>query len=139
MSDFWLKFFLFLLIYGLLIFFFNRVMRKWLKVKKKKLFSYNHLNKKHKKVDWIIRITFVILIIVGGFYNAIQNPLERIWFLETHIVVFAFILASETVRAVMEKRYAENRNDYKYTLSQLGFISLSLLLIFTTNFFGLFN
>jgi signal transduction histidine kinase len=139
MSDFWLKFFLFLLIYGLLIFFFNRVMRKWFKVKKKKLFSYNHLNEKHKKVDWIIRITFVILIIVGGFYNAIQNPLERIWFLETHIVMFAFILASETVRAVMEKRYAENRNDYKYTLSQLGFISLSLLLIFTTNFFGLFN
>jgi hypothetical protein len=114
-------------------------MRKWFKVKKKKLFSYNHLNEKHKKVDWIIRITFVILIIVGGFYNAIQNPLERIWFLETHIVMFAFILASETVRAVMEKRYAENRNDYKYTLSQLGFISLSLLLIFTTNFFGLFN
>ncbi|MFD2681801.1 DUF4181 domain-containing protein [Bacillus seohaeanensis] len=139
MSDFWLKFFLFLLIYGLLIFFFNRVMRKWFKVKKKKLSSYNHLNKKHKNVDWIIRITFVILIIVGGFYNAIQNPLERIWFLETHIVVFAFILASETVRAVMEKRYAENRNDYKYTLSQLGFISLSLLLIFTTNFFGVFN
>jgi signal transduction histidine kinase len=139
MGDFWLKFFLFLLIYGLLIFFFNMVMRKWLKVKKKKLFSYNHLNEKHKKVDWIIRTTFAILIIVGGFYNAIQNPLERIWFLETHIVMFAFILASETVRAVMEKRYAENRNDYKYTLSQLGFISLSLLLIFTTNFFGLFN
>jgi formate hydrogenlyase subunit 3/multisubunit Na+/H+ antiporter MnhD subunit len=139
MDSLWLKFILFITSYALLIFLFNKGMRKWFKVKKKKLFSYHHLNGKHKKIDWMIRITFVILIFVGGFYNATLPPLDRMWFLETHILLFVFVLLSETVRAIMEKRYAENRNDYKFTISQLAFLSFSLLLIFSTDFFWVFK
>ncbi|MGM0852488.1 MAG: DUF4181 domain-containing protein [Bacillota bacterium] len=139
MDQFWLRFFLFIASYGLLIFLFNKGMRKWFKVKKKKLFSYHHLNEKHKKIDWMIRITFATLIVVGGIYNATQPPLERIWFFETHILLIVSVIVSETIRAVVEKRYAENRNDYKFTISQLVLLSLSLLLIFSTDFFGLFD
>ncbi len=114
-------------------------MRKWLNVEKKKWFSYNHLNEKHKKLDWMIRITFLLLLLISFFYNVTQDPFDRIWYLETHILLFVFIIASETVRAVMEKRYADNRNDYKFTISQLAFIALSILLFYTTNFFGLLN
>ncbi|MGF3104436.1 DUF4181 domain-containing protein [Rossellomorea sp. DUT-2] len=139
MDPFWLKFILFIAGYALLIFLFNKGMRKLFNVKKKKIFSYHHLNEKHKKIDWTIRITFALLIVVGGFYNATQSPLERIWFLKTHILLIVLILLSETVTAVMEKRYAENRNDYKFTISQLVFLSLSVLLIFSTDFLGLFE
>jgi Domain of unknown function (DUF4181) len=41
----------------LLLFSFNILARKWFKVEKKKLFSYNHVNEKHKKIDWIIRLS----------------------------------------------------------------------------------
>ncbi|RBP06204.1 DUF4181 domain-containing protein [Rossellomorea aquimaris] len=139
MDQFWLKAFLFIASYALLIFLFNKGMRKWFKVKKKKHFSYHHLNKKHKWIDWTIRITFAILIVIGGFYNATQPPLERMWFFETHVLLIVLFTLSETVTAVMEKRYAENRNDYKFTISQLVFFSLSLLLIFSTDFFGVFD
>jgi|GEM_PF-4072291 hypothetical protein len=44
MDALWLKFILFITSYALLIFLFNKGMSKWFKVKKKKLFSYHHLN-----------------------------------------------------------------------------------------------
>jgi cytochrome bd-type quinol oxidase subunit 2 len=139
MDQLWLKFILFIVSYALLIFLFNKGMRKWFKVKKKKLFSYHHKNKKHKQLDWTIRITFAALIVVGGIYNATLPPLERMWFLETYILLIAFVIVSGTVTAVMEKRYTENRNDYKFTISQLAFLSLTLLLFVSTDFFGLFD
>ena len=50
---------LFLTIVITLFLLFNAVMRNWLKIEKKKLFSYNHINEKHKKIDWTIRIVFL--------------------------------------------------------------------------------
>jgi hypothetical protein len=135
MDQLWLKFILFIVSYALLIFLFNKGMRKWFKVKKKKLFSYHHKNEKHKKLYWTIIITFAALIVVGGIYNATLPLLERMWFLETHILLIAFVIVSETVTAFMEK----NRNDYKFTISQLAFLSLTLLLFVSTDFFGLFD
>jgi Domain of unknown function (DUF4181) len=139
LESFWLKFFLLLGILSLLIYLFNKIMRKWLKVEKKKFFSYNHVNNKHKKIDWIIRISFLVILIISTTINIIriQKGNEEIWFLETHVLVFAFIIVSETARAIMERKYAENRNDYLFTINQLVFVSILLLVTFTTNFFGL--
>ena len=139
MNHFLLKSFLFLSIYALLIFLFNIGMRRILNVKRKKRFSYNHLNDRHKKMDWVIRITFVILIVVGGFYNTFNlGPENKVWYLESYMLLFGFVLVSETVRAVFEKRHAENPNDYKFTLSQLTFLTVTLVLFYTTEFFGIF-
>jgi hypothetical protein len=137
LDSVFLKFILILVIYGLLIYSFNKVLRKWLKVEKKKMFSYNHLNNRHKKIDWTIRIAFLVILIISLVIRAIRINLESIWFLETYVLVFVFIIVSETARAIMEWKYAENRNDYIFTTIQLVFISILLLLTFTTNFFGL--
>ena len=131
------KLILLLSIFGLFLFFFNKVLRKWLNVEKKKLFSYGHVNDKHKKIDWTIRIIFIVFLFIGFFTNVKREPLEHIWFLETHILLFVFIIASESARVIMEKRYAENRNDYIFSTIQLVIISIFLLSVFTTDFFGL--
>ncbi|MEK5069172.1 DUF4181 domain-containing protein [Sporosarcina sp. FSL K6-1508] len=138
-SSFWLNFFLFLLLIGLLMFLFNAIVRKILKVKKKKAFSYNHLNEQHKKIDWTIRIVFVVAIIVGGIINASRLPLIPILFLEPYFLLFIVIFLTEIVTAFMEWKYAENRNAYIFTVLQLIFMAILLLSIYITDFFGLFG
>ncbi|WP_404451812.1 DUF4181 domain-containing protein [Virgibacillus necropolis] len=139
---FWLKLVLILAIILVLLVSFNEVMSKWLKVEKKKLFSffsYNHVNEKHKKVDWTIRITFIVIIILGYFINSMSNPMESNWFFEPWFLLFILIVVSETARAIMEWKYAANRNAYILTISQLVFIIILLTSMFTTNFFGWFG
>ncbi|WP_286166413.1 DUF4181 domain-containing protein [Bacillus sp. E(2018)] len=130
-----MKFLFIISIYGLLVFTFNKIIRKWLKVEKKKLFSYNHLNRSHKKIDWTIRIASVFILIISSIINIYRT--EKLWILESYVLVFLFIIVSETVRAVMEWRYAENKNDYLYTMIQLAFVILFLLMVYNTNLFGL--
>jgi hypothetical protein len=139
LEHFWLKVFLLIALYSLLIYLFNKLTMKWLNVEKKKFFSDNHVHNNHKKIDWIIRITFLVILIISAIINImrIQKGLEKIWFLETYVVLFIFIIVTEAARALMERKYAENRNDYKFTIVRLMFISTLLLLTFTTNFFGL--
>ncbi|WP_233569871.1 DUF4181 domain-containing protein [Falsibacillus albus] len=117
----------------------NYLLRKWLKVKRKKLFSYNHLNEKHKKIDWTIRIITIVLLVIGTTINATRIPTEQFWFLQTYFILFMMIFSTETTRAIMEKKYAENRNDYLYTTFQLIFASILVISIFTTDFWGFFS
>ena len=137
MGEVFVKLILVLSIYGVCLFLINKFTRKWLNVEKKKLFSYNHVNDKHKKIDWIIRITCVFFLTIGFFINASRDFVKPIWFLEAHIILFAFIIVSEIVRIIMEKRYAENKNDYIFSAIQLVVGSIFLLSVFLTNFFGL--
>ena len=136
-EDVIVKLILVLSIFGLILFFINKALRKWLNVEKKSFFSYGHVNDKHKKIDWTIRILTVVFLSIVFLTNVIRDPLEPIWFMQTHILLFFFIITIETVRVIMEKRYAENRNDYIFSAIQLAVISILLLLLITTNFFGL--
>lgn len=136
-SAFWLKFFLFMLVLSLVMFLFGVVARRMLKVKRKKLFSHNHLNDTHKKIDWTIRITFIVAIIIGGIINISRFPLRPILYLEPYFLGILLVYLSEIVRAVMEWKHAENRNDYIFTIAQLIFITFILIILFTTRFFGL--
>lgn len=128
-----------LFIFGLILFFFNRVLRRRLKVEKKKLFSYGHVNEMHKKIDWSIRILFLVFIFIGLFINVTRDPLEPIWFLESYVLLFSLLFITEIVRIIIEKKYAENKNDYIFTTIQLVILSLFVLLVFLTDFFGLLN
>ena len=114
-------------IYGICLFLINNFASKWLKVKKKKFFSYDYVNDKHKKIDWIIRITFVSFIIIGGFININRDSLNTLWSLQAAILIFASIIVSEIVRIIMEKIYSENKNDYIFTAIQLVVTSIFLL------------
>ncbi|MCZ8533198.1 DUF4181 domain-containing protein [Psychrobacillus psychrodurans] len=134
---FWLDLLILLVIVISLLTLFNTVMRKWLKVEKKDFFSYNHMNAKHKKIDWTIRILFLVSMFLGLFINVRRDPLEGFWFLETWFLMIIFIVVSETVRAMMEWKHAVNKKDYIFTISQLVFGVVLLLSVFKTNFFGL--
>lgn len=118
---------LMVVIYGICLFLINKFTSKWLNVKKKKLFSYDYVNDKHKKIDWIIRITFVFFLIIGAFINISRDSLNTLWSLQAAILIFASIIVTEIVRIIMEKIYSENKNDYIFTAIQLVVTSIFLL------------
>lgn len=134
---FWLKLIFVVVIFSLLLIIFGSVMRRWLKVEKKKLFSHNHVNDKHQKIDWTIRIIFIVFIILGSFINVTRDYSERIWFLEPWYLLFGLTILSESVRVLMEWRYSDNKNAYIFTLSQLVFGMILVISILTTKFFGM--
>lgn len=112
-------------------------MRRWLGVEKRKAFSHNHVNDKHKKIDWSIRLFFIAMMVIGGFINVTIIPREPYLFLQPWFLLFVLIFITETVRAVMEKRYAKNPNAYIFTVYQLVFTLILLILLYTTDFFGI--
>ncbi|GAB3802694.1 DUF4181 domain-containing protein [Virgibacillus kimchii] len=135
---FWLKLILVIGITLLVVTGFQALMSKWLKVENKKLFSYNHINDKHRKLDWTIRITFLTLLLFGFFYNISVEPYDTVWFLEPWFLLIIFIVFSQVARATMEWKYAENRKAYMFTLSELLFFGVVFIFFINTNFFGLF-
>ena len=126
-GEFFARLILMVSIYGICLFLINKLTSKWLNVKKKKFFSYGYINDKHKKIDWIIRITFVFFIVIGGFINISRDSLNNLWSLQAMILIFASIIVSEIVRIIMEKIYSENKNDYIFTAIQLVVTSIFFL------------
>lgn len=138
-SFFWLKLVLLLVGVFCVISFFNIVTNRLLKVKGKSWFLAERINRQHYKLDWLVRIIFIGLMIIGFFVNSYRNPLERIFFLEPYFLLFTLIFATELLTAIMEWKYESNRNTYKATLIQLLFMMALVILIYSTNFFGLFE
>ncbi|QFG00079.1 DUF4181 domain-containing protein [Psychrobacillus glaciei] len=134
----WLKLIFVIVIFLILFIIFGSFIRRWLKVEKKKRFSHNHVNDKHQKIDWTIRIIFIAFIILGSFINVTRDYTERIWFLEPWYLLFGLTILSEAVRALMEWKYSDNKNAYIFTLSQLVFGMILAISILRTNFFGMF-
>ena len=124
------KLFLLIFICVVCVLLVSKFTSRWLNVEKKKIFSYNHVNDTHKKIDRIIRITFIIFLFIGLFINFGRDPLRPIWFLEPHIMIFALIMVTEIVTIIMEKRYAENKNDYIFSTIQLVVVSIFILLAY---------
>lgn len=137
MEHFLTNLILILAIFGLVLFFVNKFLRKWLNVEKKELFSNHFVNEKHKKMDWTVRITFIVVMLVGFFFNVSEDPSKHIWLLQPHVLMLGLIIVTELVRIIMEKRYAANKNDYIFTAVQLVVISTFLIAMFSTDFFGL--
>ncbi len=100
---------------------FNMIMRKVLSVERRKFFSYNFVNDFHKKGEWILRISFVIIYILIAAFDAIN----QFFF----YAVIGFGVSLSGFRAIIEKKYAENPKDYLYTLSELGFAMVVITII----------
>ena len=122
---------------------FNYTIRKLLGVERKKWFSYNHINERHKKLDWYLRIAFIILIMFLSFLPLYNTELlnHRYWYLLPGISAFIFLIISELLRAFMEWKYAENKKAYIATIIELCFalcfaISITIWII-TTYFTGI--
>lgn len=105
-----------------MIFLLNMLLRKILGVEKRKRFSNNYVNEKHQKIDWTIRMVMVFVVVIAAIFSFHSIQIYMIFL----FVIFGAI--QETVRAVMEKKYAENPNDYLFTLIQFP---LAIIVVFT--------
>ncbi len=135
----WIKLFLFIGILLLLSFIFSFLMRNFLNVEKRKAFSYNHVNEKHKRIDRIIRTSFIIILLITQIFIIARVIKEPTWYLKTPSLIIIFSVASGIVRAFMEWKYAENRKEYIFTISELSFTLILVLILLSTNFFNFFN
>lgn len=137
-SDFWWRFLIVIVSLIVILTLFNILMRKIFKVEKKAWFSYNHVNEKHKKTDWAIRISFMVIMLTYIIIIQTVSEPHPILFLQPAYLIFLYLIVSESVRAAMEKKYAENKNDYKFTISQLLMCIVLLGIIFGADPIGVF-
>lgn len=127
-----LKLLLFLIVTVILFIAFHNIMKRIFKAKEIRLFktTIHHVNETHKKIDWTIRFTFLALLLLSYVME---------WML-LHMV-FVCAMVTDTVRAIMEFKHAENPNVYKLTISHLIFFivfyAAFLFTIFKTNYLGL--
>jgi len=128
-----------LIVLVLVINIFGFVIRKLLGVERKKWFSYNHINERHKKLDWSVRIIFIGLCFISSYYMIDNDTLGIPWYFETWFILIVFLITSEMLRAFMEWRYAENKRDFVATIAEMVFMIIIVFLVITTGFFGLFN
>lgn len=125
-QDFEVKILIFIIGCFVSIMIINAVLRKVLNVERRKLFSYNFVNDLHKKGEWIIRISFVLIFTTISIYG-VYNPFTPYFIYAA--IAFGILLSG--FRAIIEKKYAENPRDYLYTLSELGF---AFIIIFVMMF-----
>ncbi|MFS0749302.1 DUF4181 domain-containing protein [Oceanobacillus sp. 1P07AA] len=132
LGNVWLDIAVFVGIILVLHFVFSKLMRRLLKVKKRKAFSYNNVNEQHKKVDKIIRMVVIILtsITLAIYYFPEIKP----GFPVLLIIAMLLQLIPELYRVYMEKKYQSHLNNYKYTLAETLFwtaiIVIGILLIY---------
>lgn len=97
---------------------------------KKKFFSYDHVNKTHQKLDWLIRFASVFIIV----YFIYQGDWK-----ETIYAILGLAVIQESVKAFMEWKYIKSRKFHYITLIELGSFIIFAILLLVTNGFGLFN
>ncbi|QBP42767.1 DUF4181 domain-containing protein [Paenisporosarcina antarctica] len=109
-------------------------LRKILNIEKEKkeFFSYNHINKLHGKIDWVIRISSMLLIIIISSLSIYQQyPLT--FFL---IAMIIYIGIDQGVRAFFEWKYSQNPKQYILTISEMIVLMISILTIMQFNLFS---
>ena len=113
------KLIVFLISLVLVLIIFNYTVRKLLGVDRKTWFSYNHINERHKKLDWTVRITFLIILFFIYLYTVSNIELITSWYFNPGFLVFIFLIISELLRAFMEWKYVENKKVFIATIIRL--------------------
>ncbi|WLR41817.1 DUF4181 domain-containing protein [Bacillus carboniphilus] len=113
----------------LLWYMFHKLLTKWLNIEKDiRSYGDDHLNERHKKVDWTIRIITFMLIFLGYILNYEIDPRHNYWFLEPVFLFFIYIIFSSILQSRLEWKYIENKNYALFTILQLLFMLLLLAL-----------
>lgn len=120
---------LFLILTGVAIYLISRGLSKLLGVKRSAFGNDPPVNEMHRKLDWIFRISGIVCII--AIYFTFPPESGSVYLVLAPIAI-GFI--SEMFRAVMEKKYAENPNEYKYTVIHFPVVLGVILLIGYTIF-----
>ncbi len=140
---FWVNLIILLSGISLLFLTFNAGMRKWLNLKKKPWFTNDYVNETHKKIDSFLQFTFLGLLALSVLVTAYngreptKQPAELTWLHSPLIIPLGYYFLVESVRAVMEWKYASHPKACLYTVSQMFFFAAILFLMFMTDFFGL--
>ncbi|MFJ7973973.1 DUF4181 domain-containing protein [Psychrobacillus sp. NPDC096389] len=134
----WAKAILFFVSIFILMFIFNKIMTRVMKVEKKNIFSNRYVNDLHKKIGGILPIMFFIISIVFNMWQIEHSEFENISLYFLGFVIIFFVLDA-LVRAFMEWKYATNRMDYIYTLSEMLFMIIVIFACAKTYFSGFMN
>ncbi|TFE02403.1 DUF4181 domain-containing protein [Jeotgalibacillus salarius] len=121
---------------------FRPIARRLLRADKMSFFAYdNYLNATHKRFEWTFRISGLVGILVLFTFQmfVLDDGGELKWYLSPYVAILAVIPFTELLRAYMEWKHAENRNNYKVTLLELGYLTIITVIFFATGFFGAFN
>ncbi|SIS63480.1 DUF4181 domain-containing protein [Salimicrobium flavidum] len=108
-------------------------MRKILQVEKRGVFSRQYLSEMHKKMEWMIRITFLVMLVAGVILVGTGAVRKIFWFMQPHVLLIITMFMTELLRAVMEWKHEKNRNAYIFTLSQLALIIIFMIVLFLTD------
>lgn len=110
-------------------------LKKWLKVepRKKKYFSYNHLNETHRKVDWFMRGISLIGGLSAVFYVIIGE--NSIVYMLVYVV--AFVILNYSVEAYFEWKAAEHPKQSIFTLSEMVVWLVAIALVIQSSAFFL--
>ena len=130
-------FILFLIVLFLISSIFGFVIRKLLGVERKKWFSNDYVNERHKKLDLSVRLFFTTLVLISAYYTINNDTVEIAWYFETWFIIIVFLVFSEMLRAFMEWKYAENKKDVVATIAEMMFMICIVLLMIKTHFFWL--
>lgn len=125
---FWLLFVLCALGIFILIAIVKWVLRKIFNIEKekKKLFSYNHINALHKKVDWGIRISSSIILILLVFYSIELQEFPTILSLNILVV---FTIIDFATKAFFEWKYSDNPKHSILTISEMIIWVITIIIV----------
>lgn len=111
------------------IYLVDKVLKKILKVEKNNLSAESYVNDAHKKWNKLISlVSCIALIIIMSIFFSEDISMNTAFFLLVTGLPFLLTI----IKIGFEKKYAENPNDYLYTLLGLGLLSsivITLLLI----------
>ncbi|RSD29050.1 DUF4181 domain-containing protein [Mesobacillus subterraneus] len=118
--------------------FIKFVIRKSLKIPKvkKEFFSYNHINDQHRKIDWAVRFTALIVY----FFLIHQLMLEE-FPLNVFLIILSFLYSTENfVRAYFEWRHSEHPRQWILSLAEGSvFIMMAMIIVQNDIMFWLTN
>lgn len=114
------------------------LLRRYLKLEKVNFFENNYVNDKHQKIDWTLRFMLVFgYLVMAIIMSSGEKTTTTFFFIfVSYSLLNAIVL--ELVRAYMQKKYAENKNEYIPTLIQLGLLIIVVPTLLYTKFFGWF-
>jgi Domain of unknown function (DUF4181) len=131
---FWIKFSLIVIVVFALISIVKLILRRIFNIEKvkKDLFSYNHINALHGKIDKWIRITTAVTLI-GFSWVLVYN--KGIIYLYLFVVVF-FLVLDYGVRAFFEWKHSEYPKQAILTLAEMLIMAAAILTVVQVGLIG---
>jgi hypothetical protein len=132
---FWVKFGLIAIIVFVLISIVKLLLRKLLKIEKvkKELFSYNHINELHRKIEKGLRIFSTIALILLSYVLLFyfEDLIDLVL-----IAVIVFMVLDYMVRAFFEWKYTQYPKQSILTLTEMFLILIAIIIVIEFNILG---